>query len=425
MVTSLRIINQQDAFPRTLTSKRHFFFNRAGCEKNMINFIVLGKCRRVTSAVLQAIRSFTDAKCIVIGGPETTVLRWSALCKRQVTIDLSGTDDERFVDLVNDIVKTCPHVILIPVDCDGTRLVNRVRDRLMLPVTPIPEMDVLDMFDNKWTFHQFCTRNELAVPETRFIPAKNELDHDAIAAELGSPFVVKPIGLAGSTGVQIVHSKAEFEEVILNNDAYDYGALIAQQYIDGEDIDVSFLALGGRLAALAIQQVHGASIVFCSNPELEAMAERMCRASEYHGVMHVDARIDAKTGKLYLIESNPRFWASLTASVWCGLNFVAQAIIPAPGAIGVRRLTSGTAYTRFPLIRPGCWQQLISDTGERGRLLRAMSLDPVMLSWFLKDLPATGRNFIAGHASGLFAGMRRTDTPNAFAKDVAHIDRRA
>lgn len=391
----------------------------------MINFIVLGKCKRVTSAVLQAIRSFTDAKCIVIGGPETAALRWSALCEQQITVDLNGTDDDRFVDAVNGIVKSHPHVILIPVDCDGVRLAHRVRDRLMLPVTPVPDKDVLDMFDNKWTFHQFCTRNGLSVPDTRFISSKSELDHDAIAGELGSPFIVKPLDLAGSTGVQIVHSKAELEQSILHNDTYNYGALIAQQYIDGEDIDVSFLALGGRMAAIAVQQVHGARIVFCSNPELEAMAEHMCRASEYHGVMHVDARIDAKTGKVYLIESNPRFWASLTASVWCGLNFVAQGIIPAPSTSGIRRLNSGTAYTRFPLLRPGCWQQLVSDAGARGRLLRAMALDPVMLGGFLKDLPAVGWRFVAERAARLVAGMRRASASDAFAKDVAPVDRRA
>lgn len=385
----------------------------------MINFIVLGKCRRVTSAVLQSIRSFTDAKCIVIGSAETAILRWSPLCKRQITVDLEGKDDNLFVDLVNSIVRQRPHVMLIPVDCDAIRLVSRVRARLMLPVTPIPELATLNMFDDKWQFHQFCTSHGLAVPETRFVPSKADLDYEAMVEDIGSPFVLKPLGLAGSTGVYIVHSKADFEQAVLHNDAYDYGPLVAQQYIEGDDLDISLLALGGRVSAFAIQQAGDASIVFRPSRELEAMATRLCEASHYHGVMHIDARIDAASGKIYLIESNPRFWASLTASVWCGLNFAAQVILPAYSTSGVRHLTSGTAYTRYPLIRPSCWKRMAFDTSERGRLLRAMAFDPLALSDFIKELPAACWRLASSRVAGLPGGLRRARTSNAFAKDPA------
>jgi predicted ATP-grasp superfamily ATP-dependent carboligase len=373
----------------------------------MINFIVVGKCRRVMSAVLQAMRSFTDAKCVVIGGPETAVFRWSALCKRQITMDLDGNDDEIFVGVLNAIVRNRPHVILIPADCDGIRLVNRVRDRLTLCVMPIPEPAVLDMFDNKWLFHQFCTRNALRVPETRFVPSKADLDYDAMAADLGVPFLVKPLDRAGSTGVHVVRSKADFDQSIRYNDGYDYGPLIAQRHIDGVDIDVSMLSIHGRISAMAIQQASDSRIVFMSNPELEAMARRLCDASAYHGVMHVDARIETATGKVFLIESNPRFWASLTASVWCGLNFVAESIVPAPHGNEGRQLTKGTAYTRHPLIRPASWRMLVADPGGRGRLLRAMAFDPPAFGAFVRALPAAGWRFASNRAATLVKGLRR------------------
>lgn len=360
----------------------------------MINFIVVGKCKRVVSAVLQAIRSFTDAKCVVIGGEETAVLRWSSLCKRQFTMDLHGSDDGRFVHTVNAIVKRMPQVVLIPADCDAIRLVNRVRSQLQIRVTPIPDLATLDMFDNKWLFYQFCTRHGLPVPVTRFFSSKSALDYDTIASEFGVPFVVKPLNQAGSTGVQIIHSKANFETAIVNNDSYDYGQLIVQRYINGMDIDVSFLAINGRLCAFAVQQSAPSKIVFVSNAELEALAAKLCHAGAYHGVMHVDARIDAATGKVYLIESNPRFWATLTASVWCGLNFVAESIVQVPRTNGALVLTSGMASTRNPLIRPSSWRQLIGDTGWRGRLLRAVAFDLPTFKDFARELPSTGIRYV-------------------------------
>lgn len=379
----------------------------------MINFIVLGKCKRVTSAVLQAIRSFTDAKCVVIGGPETEVFRWSRLCKRQVTIALDGGDDLRFVETVQAIHARTPHVILVPVDCDGIRLANRVRDHLPVAVTPIPDSATLDMFDDKWSFHQFCTQHGLAVPATRHAASKSALDFDAAADELGVPFVVKPLNLAGSAGVRVIRSRQEFEDAILHNDGYDFGALIAQRYIVGEDIDISFLSIGGRISAFAIQQTDDARILFRPHAELESMAARLCAAGAFHGVMHVDARIEAATGKVYLIESNPRFWASLTACVWGGLNFVAESIVPASRTDGVRRLLAGAVNTRHPLIRPASWRQLAFDSSARGRLLRATAFDPPALGAFVRDLPLTGWRFAMKRATSLLPNERASGSTRA------------
>lgn len=379
----------------------------------MVNFIVVGKCKRILSAVLQAIRSFTDAKCLAIGGPSTAALRWSALCKSHITLSMDGSDDEMFVRTVNAVVRRWPYIVLIPVDCDSIRLTNRVRSNLALPITPIPEQATLDMLDDKWRFHQFCSARGLAVPATHFFVSKYDLDYEQVASEIGVPFVVKPIGLAGSTGVQIVHSEADFARTIVYNPEYEYGSLIAQRYIDGTDIDISVLAVAGRLSAFAIQQTDRSRIVFLANAELEAMVAELCRASGYHGVMHVDARIEAATGKVYLIESNPRFWASLTASVWCGLNFVAESImVVAPGMKGVRQLTTGTAFTRHPLIRPSSWRPLLADRGEQGRLLRAITFDPPALGSFAREFPVNAWRTARRRAGAYFKGKRRTTMVN-------------
>lgn len=385
----------------------------------MVNFIVVGKCRRITSAVLQAIRSFTDAKCVMIGGPSTALLRWSALCKRHITMELDGSDDEAFAKTVNAIVRHSPHVVLIPADCDAIRLVNRVRERLHVRTTPIPEQATLDMLDNKWRFHEFCRQHELAVPHTRLLQSKHELNYDEAVSDFGVPFVVKPIDQAGSTGVRIIRSKPEFEREILHNCDYDYGTLIVQSYIDGEDIDISLLSLGGRLCAFAIQQNEQSRIVFLADDELEAMAAELCRASAYHGVMHIDARRETATGTMYLIESNPRFWASLTASVWCGLNFVAESIVMGTGPKTVRQLTAGTAFTRHPLIRPASWRPLISDSGERGRLLRAMAFDPPALGEFARSLPVNAWRSASKRIGDYFRALRRPDAAGKRAENPA------
>jgi hypothetical protein len=96
--------------------------------------------------------------------------------------------------------------------------------------------------------------------------------------------------------------------------------------------------------------------------------------------MNVDARIEKGTGKVFLLESNPRFWRSLAASVWCGLNFVSEWLEPSlPG--GLLSLTTGMADVYYyPLFIPALWQYLVFDRSLQGKMLRIMLSDPYMLA---------------------------------------------
>ena len=352
-----------------------------------MRFLLLGKSNRVAIEVMQAVRSSHRARCFVAGDEASLPLRWSAHCEQHLLTDLSGSGDDRFVEWLGRLVEQTPEMTLIPFDCDGIRMANRVRSRINIAIVPTPDLATLDLLEDKWRFHQFCTKHSLSVPETMLIGSKSELEFDVVVAKLGLPFVLKPTNESGSLGVQVVASQHQFEEQILNNPAYAYHPLIAQQYIDGADIDLSLLSIQGRVAAYAIQQTAGCEISFLKNFYLEEVAEKICHDSAYHGVMHIDARIEKQTGKVFLIESNPRFWASLTACVWCGLNFVAESMQQIPTAVGACQLSAGTGYNRHPLLMPSLWPCLVSDKGERGRLLRAKVFDLYTLGILVWDLP--------------------------------------
>jgi predicted ATP-grasp superfamily ATP-dependent carboligase len=349
---------------------------------------VLGRNKHVLVPVLQSIRSFTDAKAIAIGSVETKSLKWSSLCEQHLIVNFDGSDDDAFVALINSVVEKIQYVTLIPADCDAIRMTNRVRERLSVNIAPIPMTATLDMFDDKWRFYQFCKQNQVAVPATRLFESKEQLDYHALAGEFGVPFVIKPVNQAGARGVQIIRSKDQFERVIRRNHAYQYAPLVAQAYIDGRDIDISFLADRGQIGAFAIQQANDSAVEFVHNAELEQMAIKLCQLSAYHGVMHLDARIEKHSGKIYLLESNPRFWASMSASVACGLNFVAESIQALPRTRGIRRLTAGKSYVSHPVLHPSTWPALLSDGGDNGRLLRAMTFDPHALGSFATALPS-------------------------------------
>ena len=371
----------------------------------MKSFVLVGKSLRIALPVLQAIRSFSDGHCIIFGDEATCALRLSRLCKQHNLIDLYGDDDESFVAQINTLAKGECEPILIPFDCEGIRLVHRVRSQLNIKLTPIPDSTTLEMLDDKWSFHEFCARHLLLTPPTRFIGSKFDLNFEKIAAEFGLPFVLKPTNCSGSIGVQIIAGEEQFEREILHDESYVHGALIVQKFIEGVDIGIDLLSINGRLSALAVQQPNRAHINFLAIEGMEEVAEKICSASGYHGPMNIDARVEKETGKVFFFESNPRFWATTAASVYCGLNFVAKSVNPA-ATNEVLKLNAGACNTRHPLMVPSTWWGLMFDRGERGRLLRAKSFDLYTFGALIREFPLMASRFTKRTMGEIITGAR-------------------
>jgi predicted ATP-grasp superfamily ATP-dependent carboligase len=375
----------------------------------MSNLYFVGKAARIALPMMQAASAYGKNRCSLIGDAETVPLLGSAHCAAHFLVHFERPDDEHFCALVNKLADASSDAVLVPFDCDGSRMVGRLRARLRMRCAPLPSLPTLDMLDDKWTFHAFCTRNGFSVPASRRFASKYTTGFAPLVAEFGLPFVLKPTNGSGSVGVQIVRSEAQFEREILRNPDYDHAPLIAQKFIDGEDIDLSLQAENGRLNALAIQQIQGRRIRFVANAYLEGFAAELCRASAYHGVMHIDARIERKTGQVYLIECNPRFWASLTAAACCGLNFVSESLYPRGSSRTVQRLTSGACNMRHPLLQPSAWWTMLVDRRAAGRLLRSRFFDAYTLRELLGDI-----------ASRALAGPNRVVRPLFSPRRVKH-----
>jgi predicted ATP-grasp superfamily ATP-dependent carboligase len=351
----------------------------------MIDFLLLGRSKRIAFPLLQALHTAELGRYAVVGTPDTASLRWSRLCSQHTLIDFA--DDDVALAQLNGLATQNPGALLIPYDCEGIRLACRLKSRLPLPCQPLPELETLDMFDDKWAFHQFCLSHGLPVPHTLWVGPKSALDFNALTAALGLPFVVKPTNASGSVGVVVVRGREQFQQDIIDKPGYDFSTLIAQQFIAGADMDINLLAHQGLLRAVSVHRPGAQYIEFVGHTHLEALAQKLSQLSHYSGLMNVDARLESDSGRVYLIESNPRFWATLASTVYCGLNFAEASLqAEAAGAAEPLRLNSGRYHVRHPLFRPSCWGMLL-DRGPRGRLLRARTFDLYALGELLGQVP--------------------------------------
>lgn len=353
----------------------------------MRSFIVMGGCNTLVTQVLLALHSAGKHDCRLLGGTDTRKLRYSLLFRERIEIDFEHPDDEDLLQKLIAIAGREPHAVLLPVDCASVRMISRLGARLPLKTIPLPDVDVMNMLDDKWRFFQFCREHGLDVPDTVYIGAKEKLDYRDVAGRLGTPFILKPANEAGSAGVQVIHSEAQFRKEVLANPAYRFRTLIAQRFIAGTDVCIDLFAAQGRTRAMALRERVGGLIRFFESERMRDIACRIATACSYNGVMNMDARIEEGTGKIFLLESNPRFWATVSASAGAGLNFVAVSIDP-PAADSLVVLAQGEFHTRHPLMCPAAWRPMLLDKGGQGRLLRAKMADVPSLGGAVKAMAA-------------------------------------
>lgn len=346
-----------------------------------LRVIVIGPEKAMVVQVLLAIHCWARASCTAICRPGSRHIRHSLLVDRYAEFSFDGRDDERFIRFVNRLEREQPGQLLVPADTHGNRLINRVRQRLHARCAAAPDDAMLDVLDDKWQFHRLCKWLGLRTPQTMFAASKHDIDFDAAARQLGLPFIVKPCSEAQSHGAFLIATREELQRQVLDDDRYQYAPLVVQQFIRGHDVGLNLCAKDGQLKAIAMQRREdpdddGSAIGFFYDADLDHVAHAICSATGYDGVMNIDGRIEEGTGLVWLFEANPRYWRSLSASVWGGMNFAAENLSEQIVPVAPRMLCTGHANAyHHPLLRPHLWWHALFGLGTQRRLARLLAAD--------------------------------------------------
>lgn len=240
-------------------------------------------------------------------------------------LPLDFDDSQENVDLlaqaINKVAAVHANCVVIPADTIAGGMLIAAAPSLQCTLFPSPSRALLDAFEEKWLFYELCGAHGIATPPSLLIGKKDGLSFHQITQTIQPPIVVKPTNRMGGEGVVVVANPGEYESKILLNAAYPFSPLMAQQFIPGRDIDISILADGGEILCSAVQIKVGKSVYFLEDRRLLDMVKTLVKQTGFTGVCHFDAREHEGDGSLWLVDANPRFWGSLDAARWCGLNF--------------------------------------------------------------------------------------------------------
>ncbi|PKL39686.1 MAG: hypothetical protein CVV44_05545 [Spirochaetae bacterium HGW-Spirochaetae-1] len=295
---------------------------------------------------LHVIRALSSVgiKCYVVGHDRFAMHLFSKHChvgfftKRKFLEE----GDDQFFQKVNSFVRKKKIDVLIGTDGDTTRMLIKCRNQLKgARVYPGPDLNLFDKLHDKWNFAELLNQFNLPQPEYQLISKVEDFD----LKKLGFPVLLKPLIGAGSIGIQKIDNFSAFKSAIQELKNKNRLPILAQEYIDGQDIDYNVLSEDGNIIAWSIQQRINSQkglIRYLVNEDVAAICRELIQRSKYTGVGHIDLRIDDKDGRVKFIEFNPRFWGSLDYSTAMGLNFpylgiqifTKQSIIPSLPVVG-------------------------------------------------------------------------------------------
>lgn len=263
-------------------------------------------------------------------------------------------DDAAAADEIDRVADELGAAMVIPGDVRAVRLLAGLRDRLRAACFPVPTAPVFDLLNDKWRFGQLCGELGVPYPAARLFADQADLRAAAGRGELTFPIIVKPVDQAGGRGVVVLRSIDELRDrggrAGLRAGAIDYAPVLAQRFVDGDDICVSAFCRGGALLADVVYRKRGGDCLFTESPELVELAARVLGHVAFDGVANFDARVD-RAGRVHLVECNPRFWYTMDMTLLAGVNFVALGLQAAVARDAGARTVGAVLRSNTSLLR--------------------------------------------------------------------------
>lgn len=186
---------------------------------------------------------------------------------------------------------------------------------------------------NKHAMRSYAAKANVRMPKT--LAPDSLKDASRMLETLDGPVVIKPRVACNAHGQKIVldPKKAawEYDQVVKKYGLEDQLPLV-QQYIKGTFISTVNLAVNGEVKgnvvfrALRTVPTSGGTSSYratVSSPEAELFDARLIKHFNWTGFISFDYMEDAETGKLYLIDCNPRIAPGAILGYFAGVDLLA------------------------------------------------------------------------------------------------------
>jgi predicted ATP-grasp superfamily ATP-dependent carboligase len=268
--------------------------------------------------VMQCIAA-TGAVVHVLGSIGSRGLRYSRYCRRFLRYEgrIAGDRDPAFAGEINRCVRDFGIDMVVPAGPAPTRALIASRDMIDAPCFPLPSLKQFDFLNDKWQFTNSCIAHGIACPPSMLFADRAQVAENFKRGLLTLPAIVKPLSENGGHGVLRLDASNAASQI----ERINYGPIIVQNFIEGEDIGASVFCERGEIKSFIANRFSKGIYTTFQDPVVFAAFSRILGPMEVDGVYHFDMRLTPDK-KIYFLECNPRFYFKISLSMIAGINFI-------------------------------------------------------------------------------------------------------
>lgn len=278
-----------------------------------------------------------------IGQSRSTLSFYSKYCHERIV----GPDpslEEAYLGFLLTTLRRGSFDVLIPVGYRNTSIVSKHRkDFEGLVKTALPDYDSVESALNKKK--TYAIADTIGVPYPITVYPKSLAEVEEISQRLDYPAVIKGLFESGRKIVRYPSCRQElmscYRRICEENGFEGETMPMIQEYIRG-DTTYSFCGLyqkGVCKRVFMFKEIRSVPVTGGSASCAESLYERTLKeygmslldSLNWHGVANVEFKQEKATGRLKLMEINPKFWASLEVALRAGVNFPYHVVQVATG----------------------------------------------------------------------------------------------
>jgi predicted ATP-grasp superfamily ATP-dependent carboligase len=334
---------------------------------------------------------------------------WSRFCSRYVAA--TPSDDKAMLELLTTLDRPDGPNVLLPIMTPAFQFVVAHQDALAqhFSIPPIAAAESLATASDKAKLYDFCLAR--GFPVLPSVPLAATGGTDGGGAGLAFPVLVKTRDRQGGEGFLRVETPRDLANLRDSLDPREASRRFVQPWVDGYDVSLAAYCEGGEIKCHTLWRAlsYGAMpyftpecIQFIEDDRIFLMGCKVLRALAWEGICDIDFFVDRRTGELWLLEVNARFFGTAPACAIAGVNFT--------------RIMCERALSReereWPVQRPEVFcetrglRTAIQLPGVRAKLLRR-PLKRLSLGIFLRDPGPDLYRWLATLRASLAISVRR------------------
>ncbi|PRX55014.1 ATP-grasp domain-containing protein [Flagellimonas meridianipacifica] len=299
----------------------------------------------------------------------------------------SELGNEAFLAFINNLCHSKGIDLLFPIMPPMIDFIleysHRFIETVGLPL--LPQKWSLEVVNDKIVFSEHLQSKN--IPGPAFQTFKLPLSQDNL--KLSFPILIKPHQgkeSGSGQGIMLIYDIEEFNDLIPSL-GEDGKTVFIQEYIKGFDIDCSVLCKEGEILQHTIQRgvlpgktsfsPHDGVILEHNEGVLE-VTKALMKSLNWTGVAHVDLRFDEKQLGYKVIEVNGRFWQSILASLYVGVNFPQLLVLSAFG----KKIKNAEYDTKTFYNRSGALKLIRRNPGILFNLRKLWSSTPLKFVFY-------------------------------------------